>query len=86
MYSCNTESLYISVLTELGLEGIKYWIIRKKNLIPQRLTKKCILELIEFILKKDNFLFDPKMFNQTFATAMGIKCALLSHHWLSRRN
>ena len=77
MYSCDIESLYTSVPTDLGLEAIEYWIIRKGNLIPQRFTKKFILESIEFILKNNNFLFASKMFNQTFGTAMGPKCAPL---------
>ena len=37
-YSCDIESLYTSVPTELGLEAIEYWIRRKRNLIPQRFT------------------------------------------------
>ena len=39
MYSCDIESLYTSVPTELGLESIEYWIMRKQGLIPQRFTK-----------------------------------------------
>ena len=91
MYSCDIESLYTSVTTELGLEAIEYWIMRKRDLIPQRFTKEFILESIEFILKNNNFLFDSKMFDQIIGTAMGTKCAppyacLLHNQWLSRRN
>ena len=75
MYSCDIESLYTSIPTELGLEAIEYWIMRKRDLIPQRFTKEFILESIEFILKNNNFLFDSKMFNQIIGTAMGTKCA-----------
>ena len=52
MYSCDIASLYTSIPTELGLETIEFWIMRKRNLIPQRLTKEFILESIEFIFKK----------------------------------
>ena len=75
MYSCDIESLYTSRPTEFGLEAIEYWIMRKRDLIPQRFTKEFILESIELILKNSNFLFDSKMFNQIIGTAMGRKCA-----------
>ena len=75
LYSCDIESLYTSIPTKLGLEAIKYWIVRKRNRIPQRCTRELILESIEFILK-NNFLFDCKVFNQIFGTAMSTKCIL----------
>ena len=75
MYSSDLESLYTSIPTELGLEAIEYWIMRKQNLILQRFIKKFILESIEFILKNNNFIFDTKMFNLIFGTAMSTKCA-----------
>ena len=62
MYSCNIESLYTSMPTEIGLEAIEHWIMRKRNLMPQCFAKEFILESIEFILKNNNFVFDPKMF------------------------
>ena len=75
MYSCDIESLYTSIPTKLGLEAIKYWIMRKQSLIPRCFPKEFILESIEFILKSNIFLFDSKMFNQIFGTAMGTKFA-----------
>ena len=75
MYSCDIESLYPSIPTELGLEAIQFWIMRKRDLIPQRFTTEFILELIEFISKNNNFLFNSKMFNQIIRTAMDTKCA-----------
>ena len=57
------ESTHDSVTTELSLEAVEYWIMRKRNLISQRSTKEFILEPNEFILKKTNFLFDSKMFD-----------------------
>ena len=50
MYSCDIETLYTSLPTELGLEAIEDWIISKRDLIPQHFTKEFILESIEFIL------------------------------------
>ena len=40
MYSCDIESLYTSIPTELGLESIEYWIMEKRDLVPQRFTKE----------------------------------------------
>ena len=48
MYSCDIESLYILLPTEIGLEAIKYWIMS--------FTKECILESIEFVLKNNFYL------------------------------
>ena len=78
MHSCDTKSLYTSTPTELGLEAIEYWILRKRNLIPQHFNNEFILESIESILNNNSFLFDSKIFNQIFQTAMGKKCVLPS--------
>ena len=91
MYSCDIESLYTSRPTEFGLEAIEYWIMRKRDIIPQRFTTEFILELIKFILKNNNFLFDSKMLNQIIGRSNGHGheiCSFIrmSHHWLSRRN
>ena len=47
--SCDIESFCTSIPTELGLEAIKYWIMTKRDLIPQYFTEEFILESIEFI-------------------------------------
>ena len=39
MYYFKIESMYTLIPTELGLEAIEYWIMRKRYLIPQRFTK-----------------------------------------------
>ena len=61
---------------EFILESIEFEnLFHNVLLISQRFTKEFILESIEFILKNDNFLFDSKLVNQIFGTAMGTKCA-----------
>ena len=65
--------MYTSIPTELGLEAIEYWIMRKRNLIPQLFTKEFILESIEFMLKNNNFLFDFKMFKSDLWNSHGYK-------------
>lgn len=54
---------------------MKYWISKKQNQIPKRITNECIWEALEFILKNNNFSFNWKMFNQILWTAVGTKHA-----------
>ena len=75
IYSCDIESLYTSLPTELGLEAINYWINLKRNLIPTRFSNEFILEALEFVLCNNNFRFNMDMFHQILGTAMGTKCA-----------
>ena len=49
MYSCDIVRLYTSIPTERDLEAIEYWIMRKRDVIPQRFTKEFMLGSIEFI-------------------------------------
>ena len=39
MYYCDIESLYTSIPNDIGLDAIEYWIMKKRDLIPQRFTK-----------------------------------------------
>ena len=39
-----------------------------------RFSKTFILEVLEFILRNNNFKFDEIFYNQTEGTAMGTKC------------
>ena len=75
LYSCDIESSYTSIPIKLSIEAIDYWITKKCNSIPERFTKEFIIDSIKFILKNNNFLFDSKMFNQVFGTAIESKCA-----------
>ena len=75
LYSCDIEILYTSISIELGIGAIDYWIKRKRNLIPEHFRKKFITGSVKFTLKNENFLFDSKMFNHVFGTAIVTKCA-----------
>ena len=68
-------SLYTSIPHDLGLEAIDYWVDHQQALIPQRFTKKFILDTIVFILNNNNFNFDGEMWHQTNGTGMGIDFA-----------
>ena len=54
-YSCGIESLHTSILIDLGIEAINYWITRKRNLIPKHFMKEFIIDSIKFILRNNNF-------------------------------
>ena len=51
MYSSDISSLYTSILTELGIEAIDYWLHKKRELITQRFTNDFIIESLKFVLK-----------------------------------
>ena len=74
MYSSDISSLYTSMLTELGIEAIDYWLHKKRELITQRFTNDFIIESLKFVLKNSSsVLFDDHMYLQLLETAMGTK-------------
>ena len=75
LFSYNVVSLYTSIPHELGLEAIKFWITKKRSLIPDRFSHAFILESVRFVLINNNFLFDNVMYKQVKGTAMGTKFA-----------
>ena len=52
---CDTESLYRSIQIDLGLQIISYWLNNKSNSISNLFTQIFILEVLEFILRNNNF-------------------------------
>ena len=58
LYSCDIESLYTSIPTDLELEAILYWLNNKSSLILSRFANIFILEALEFILRNNKFKFD----------------------------
>ena len=71
--SCDIEGLYTYIPVYRSIEAIEYWIKIKRNLIPERFTKEFNIDCIKFISKNSAFLFDSKMFNQIFRTAVRTK-------------
>ena len=71
LFGCDITSLYTSIPHELGLEAIRYWIRKRRDLIDDRFSEEFILEAIELMLKNNNFKFDEEMFTQLIGTAMG---------------
>ena len=71
LFGCDITSLYTSIPHELGLEAMRYWIRKRRDLIDNRFSEEFILEAIELMLKNNNFKFDNEMFTQLIGTAMG---------------
>ena len=67
--SCDIQSFYTSIPTDLGLKAISYWI--KKDLILDRFTYDFIIESLDFVLNNNNFLFDDQLYHQQKGTTMG---------------
>ncbi len=71
LLSCDIKSLYPSIPIDLGLQALEYWLDRFMDKIPPRFTKACILELAEFVLSNNYFIFDEEMYHQIIGTSMG---------------
>ena len=71
LFGCDITSLYTSIPHDLGLEAIRYWIRKRRDLIAPRFSEAFILESIELMLKNNNFYFNDDMFQQLIGTAMG---------------
>ena len=75
LLTCDIVSLYTSIPTELGLEAIDYWITKLGHLIPTRFSKRCILDMIKFILTNNHTRFGDQLWQQVTGTSMGTKMA-----------
>ena len=75
LVSCDIVSLYTSILHELGITAMEYYIEKYRNLIPSRFTQEFIIESAQFVLQNNNFIFDNTMYHQKKGTAMGTKFA-----------
>ena len=75
LYSVDITSLYTSITHDLGIEAIKYWIRKHRDLIPTRFTDDFIINSLLFVLKNNNFQFNEVYYRQTEGTAMGTNVA-----------
>ena len=75
LYSVDITSLYTSIPHDLGIEAIKYWVEKYRQLIDERFSTTFIIESLEFILENNNFIFNGIYYNQIEGTAMGTKVA-----------
>ena len=52
LISCDSVSLYSSILIELGMESLEYWVDTFRAKIPMRFIETLTLELSIFVLAK----------------------------------
>ena len=71
LFGCDITSLYTSIPHELGLEAIKHWVRKRRDLIDDRFSEDFIVDAIELMLQNNNFKFNGGMFTQMIGTAMG---------------
>lgn len=63
----DVESLYTNIPHVGGLEALNFYLTPKKDTLPVEL----LMELTEFILKSNYFMFNNKFYLQTQGTSMG---------------
>lgn len=71
--SLDVESLYTNILHDLGLQAVKYFL--STSSIYFRTHDDLVITLLNFVLTKNDFLFDDKIYHQQRGTAMGTTCA-----------
>ena len=71
----DVENLYSNIPHDLGLEAIDFWINKYPDELPNRISKKFIINSIKLILENNSFCFNDTYFLQTKGTAMGTKFA-----------
>ena len=69
--SWDVVSLYTSILHELGIEALNYWLTKYPDLISPRLTRDFVLEATLFVLQNNYFMFDGTCYHQNTGSAMG---------------
>ena len=75
MWSVDVKDMYQNIEHDLGLEAIEFWLDRYPEMIPKRISKKCILEALLFVLENNSGYFDGSFYRQIRETATGIKPA-----------
>ena len=71
LISCDIISLYTSIPTDLGLKALKFWIEKFRHTINTRFSTQFILELSEFVLSNNYFIFNNEMYYQITGVSMG---------------
>ncbi|XP_056414465.1 uncharacterized protein LOC130356667 [Hyla sarda] len=71
--SIDVEALYSSIIHEIGLKAVSFYLDTRSNHLLTH--NKFILDLLQFILTHNYFLFDSAYYHQLRGTAMGSPCA-----------
>lgn len=75
LVSLDIKNLYSNITHELGIEAMRYWLLKLPNAIPGRISIDFILLAIDLILKNNIFKFNNASYSQIKGTAMGTKFA-----------
>ena len=67
IYTCDIVSLCTSIPHD---SAIKYWINKKRTLIPPRFTNEFIMESVLLLLSSNNFLFNGDYYHQLTGLAI----------------
>ncbi|CAJ0929934.1 unnamed protein product [Ranitomeya imitator] len=73
MVTCDVEPLYSNIDHDHGLRAALFFLDLQQN--SDRLHDSFIVDLLDFILKHNFFLFDRTFFLQVSGVAMGARCA-----------
>ena len=75
LVSFDVTNLYTNIPHDLGIEAIKYWVEKHREVIPDRFTIDFIIESAKLILENNSFYFNGRNYIQIRGTAMGTKFA-----------
>ncbi|XP_069609367.1 uncharacterized protein [Ranitomeya imitator] len=73
MVTCDVESLYSNISHDDGLQAIMFFLDQQTN--SDRMHDSFIIDLLDFVLRHNFFLFDRTFYIQTSGVAMGARCA-----------
>ena len=73
--SFDVTSLYSCIPHDLGMEAIQYWLSKRPDLLPDRISTEFVVNSIKLILENNSFQFGDRHFLQKNGTAMGTKFA-----------
>ena len=75
MWSVDVKDMYQNIEHSLGLKAVEFWLDRYPEKIPNRFSKKFILESLLFVLENNTGYFNGNFYRQVRGTATGIKPA-----------
>jgi hypothetical protein len=75
LVSFDVVGLYSNIPTELGIEAVKHWVEKYRNIINDRFDQNFIVQGLKIILQNNSFMFGSRHYLQVKGTAMGTKVA-----------
>ena len=75
LVSFDVVNLYSNIPHDFGIEAISFWLNKYPKVLPNRISKKFVLDGIKLILENNSFCFNDSYFLQTKGTTMGTKFA-----------